>query len=330
MAGRGARVGEMVSVVVPVYNVGRYLGACVDSILAQTHADLETILVDDGSTDGSGELCDSYAGQDNRVRVLHQPNSGVSAARNAGVAAAGGGCVTMVDADDWLDPRFVERMLALLEGADSDAAVCHYARVADDATPGEVPRAEEGAGVSVLTPEAALLEFLGPNYPLMTVPWAKLFRRALLQQFRFPLGVRHEDEFILYQVLHRARRTVVTEERLYFYRDRVGSMMTSEYGTASRLDRLVAFTERAEYFRRAGLGNIGYRPLLDEQLALRSAVVSSGDDDLRRRFDRHLKESVRHLRHTRQPLHFRLLAEAYLVSPRVADLAYRAWMRRRH
>lgn len=322
-------VEPLVSVVVPVFDVVHYLTTCVESILGQSYPHLEVLLVDDGSTDGSGGLCDRFVRRDPRVRVLHQENRGVSVARNAGIAASTGSYVTFVDSDDWLAQTFVARALSLLAESDADVAVCHHTRVPDDASPGETATSSGSDTVRVLTPDEALLEFLGHDHLLMTVAWGKLFRRNVLAGVEFPAGVKHEDEFVLYRLLHRARRTVVTAEGLYFYRQRPGSIMTTEFGIGSRLDRLAAFRERAEYLSRAGLGNVGYRPVLDEQLALWSAVAEMADENFRRRFTTDLEESVRRLRRTPQPLAFRTLAEAYLVAPRFADCVYHAYLRRR-
>lgn len=320
----------LVSVVVPVFDVAGYLASCVESILGQTYPHLEVLLVDDGSTDGSGDLCDSFSRRDGRVRVIHQRNEGVAVARNAGIAAAGGTYLTFVDSDDWIAPTLVARLLALVREHDADAAACHYSRVPDDAVPSAVLPTPGEPAIRVLTPDETLLAFLGPDYPAMTVAWGKLLHRDLLAGMEFPAGVPHEDDFVTYRILHRAKRTVVTPERLYCYRKRDSSFMCRGFDLASRLHRLEAYRERAEYVHLAGLGNVAYRPLLDEQLALRHHIAHRGDEESRRRFDREIASTVRKLRTTRQPLLFRALAEAYLVSPRHADMVYRWVMRRRH
>jgi len=319
----------LVSVVVPVFEVAGYLATCVESILGQTHPYLEVILVDDGSTDGSSELCDSFARRDGRVRVIHQRHEGVSVARNAGIAAATGTHLTFVDSDDWIAPTFVARLLSLLRERDADAAVCHYTRVPDGAVPSTAPPFPGEPAIRVLEPDETLLAFLGPDYPTMTVAWGKLLHRDLLAGIEFPADVRHEDDFVTYRILHRAHRTVVTSERLYSYRQRASSFMAREFDVASRLHRLEAYRERAEYFQLAGLGNVAYRQLLDEQLALRQHMADLGDEESRRRFDRDLVSTVRTLRTTRQPVLFRALTEAYLVSPCYADKVYRWVMRLR-
>lgn len=329
MAAPEQRAEPLVSVVVPVFDVAPYLPACVESILGQTYTRLEVLLVDDGSTDGSGDLCDSFARHDSRVRVIHQENQGIAGARNAGVSNATGSHLTFVDADDWVAPAFVETLLDLLRAHDADAAVAHYVRVPHDSVPRTDPPGATEPVVRTLSPDEVLLSFLGPAYPTMTVVWGKLFIRDLLDGITFPAGVNHEDEFVTYRVLHRANRTVVTAEPLYGYRQRPSSFMAQGYDHASRFDRLEALRERAEYIRRAGLGNVGYRPLLDEQLALRHHVLQGADPSMRERFDRDLRDSVRKLRGTKQPLRFRVLAEASLLTPRLADAAYRAFMRRR-
>lgn len=315
----------LVSIIVPVFNVSAYLPTCVDSILAQSHRNLEVVLVDDGSTDASGELCDDYARRDPRARAIHQSNQGLSVARNVGVAASHGEWVTFVDSDDWIDTSFISQLLSLAGQTATDAVTCRHHRVHDLAVAAEPPTAD--AATRVFDPITVLLEFLGPDYPTITSACGKLFNRALLEGIEFPPGRKHEDEFVTYRLLHKAQRTAMTSAALYYYRQRPGSIMRSGFDLAARRDALEAFRQRAEFFHEVGLGNIAYRPLLDEQLALWQHLSQHTDPVVRSEFIHGLHESVRRLRGSRQPLKFRLLAEAYLRAPTVADFVYRTYMR---
>lgn len=317
----------LVSVIVPVFNVAPYLSDCIESILAQTHERLDVILVDDGSTDGSGGMCDRYQQRDERIRVIHQENSGLSAARNTGLEASQGRWLTFIDSDDWVDAGYVRKLLLGAQQTGAPAVICGHVRVGDKEA---IPSKDAGDGLPelrVLTPNEALLEFLGPDYPTMTVVWGKLFDSSLFDGVQFPVDRKHEDEYVTYRVLHRATRIALTTTPCYFYRQRPKSMMSSEFGYASRIDRLEAFEQRAEFMKTAGLGNIGYRPLLDEQMALWQLVSKQADPVVQSAFKRGLRGSVRRLRATRQPVAFRALAEAYFLAPEVADVAYRWYMR---
>ena len=119
---------DLVSVIIPVYNVGEYLQTCIDSVKRQTYKDLQIILVDDGSTDGSGLICDKAAKEDDRIRVIHRTNGGLSAARNSGIEEANGEYICFIDSDDWVDESFVERLYQLAEKDNADVAACGYYR----------------------------------------------------------------------------------------------------------------------------------------------------------------------------------------------------------
>lgn len=228
------------SVIVPVYNVAPYLGECVDSILAQTHRDLDVILVDDGSRDESGALCDRYAAADARVRVVHQPNAGLSAARNAGLGLARGSHIAFVDGDDAVSPAFIEGLL----GMDADVAQCAFCASATSLQ--SMPTITEA-----LTPHDALERLQVDNAGTYTVVWNKLYRRCLFEGLRFPEGKQHEDEFITYRLLWAARSICVTSSPLYFYRQRPGSIMGMGI-TYKSLDAVEALEERALFYRERG------------------------------------------------------------------------------
>lgn len=258
----------LVSVIVPLYNVEAYLPACLDSLRAQTHRDFEVILVDDGSGDGSGAICDAYAAKDERFCVLHQANAGVAAARNAGLDRARGSHISFVDSDDEVSPRFLETLLAAdadvaqcgfatergglagagapaggqaLGGAPAPAANCEgHARAAGQAAP--VPAFERMSGRDAS--RALQLDGTGT----WGVLWNKLYRASLFEGVRFPAGRQHEDEFAVWRTLWAAANVATCAEPLYFYRQRPGSIMAAGVSARS-LDALVALEERGAFYR---------------------------------------------------------------------------------
>lgn len=237
---------EKISVIVPVYNVENYLGRCVDSLLKQTYRDLEIILVDDGSTDRSGGICDEYAQKDGRIRVLHKENGGLSDARNAGMQLAKGGFLAFVDSDDLVAPGMYERMLNVLRTETSDVVQCGVIKFSleEELTQQE----EKPAVIRTFTAQEALRE-LTLDRALSQTVWNKLYTREAAGGILFEKGKLNEDEFWTYQVFGRAQKVSLTEEPFYFYYQRPGSIMQSGY-SLRRLDALEAKELRQRYFEK--------------------------------------------------------------------------------
>ena len=181
---------ELISVVVAVYNIEAYVERCVRSLMAQTYGRLEILLVDDGSTDGSGALCDALAKEDSRIRVLHKENGGLSDARNAGVKIASGSLIAFVDGDDWVEPGMYADLYACIRDFDAPIAVCRYRQIYLKKTiDGSTSKAV------VLEGSEALEQFIAENdaVPLRNAAWNKLYRRELMGELRFPEGKLYED-----------------------------------------------------------------------------------------------------------------------------------------
>lgn len=210
-----------VSVIVPVYNTEPYLRDSIDSILSQTEKNLEVILVDDGSTDGSSEICDTYASSDQRVSVFHRKNSGVSSSRNFGVDRARGSYILFVDADDCISPHMLNLLLSSMSPKE-DMAICGYAsfRDGDDAVIRTVGEGEVPA--RAISPAEALQEMLYEEI-ITTSPWAKLFHRDLFDGIRFPDIKTAEDLAIMYLLIGKATSVSRVDLPLYGYRIRSGS-----------------------------------------------------------------------------------------------------------
>ncbi|MDT8390380.1 MAG: glycosyltransferase [Lentisphaeria bacterium] len=233
-----------ISVIVPVYNVEKYLSTCLDSIVHQTYGDLEIILVDDGSTDRCPEICDRYAREDKRVRVIHKDNGGLSDARNAGMAEMRGAFVSFVDSDDCIAPDMLQRLLELALNNQADIAECAFLPFEGDIP--ESPDLSSPPPRSFSTEEA--LESLMRG-DLRQVVWNKLYTVDVVNGITFENGKINEDEFWTCQVFGNARKIVRTGRRLYFYRQRQASIMSKPY-TSQRLDGLEAIRRRTVYIER--------------------------------------------------------------------------------
>lgn len=217
-----------VSVVVPVYNVEAYLRECVDSVLAQTIQDLEIILVDDGATDGSGRMCDAYAARDPRIRVIHQANGGLSAARNTGLDAAKGKYVYFLDSDDCIVPHAMEALRDLAEKEWADVVFFDASVFFTDCEPDpKVYSYERGRAYSPKNGRQMLLELLDTDEYRTAVP-LMLLRRAYMTRhgLRFRDGLLHEDELFTFYVYHADGRIAHCHEQLYARRMRPASIMT--------------------------------------------------------------------------------------------------------
>lgn len=240
---------SLISIIVPVYKVEAYLRPCVDSILAQTFPDFELILVDDGSPDNCGAICDEYAERESRVRVIHQQNGGLSAARNAGIDAARGEYLTFIDSDDVVHSEMLERMIFILQKTGSELCVCDLLSFSDEAELTQIP--DDGLGYRILNSIEACNRLYDPDGVKFTIACGKLYARRLFSTLRFPVGMHHEDEATTYQALYAANKIVELSNRFYFYRSNPNSIMNSVF-SSRRFDALKAFQDRKLFFETHG------------------------------------------------------------------------------
>ena len=210
---------QTISVIVPVFNVAGYLPQCVDSILSQDYGNLEVILIDDGSTDGSGEICDRYAALDSRVRAIHQKNGGAAAAKNAGLRLATGEYLAFADSDDYLEPDAYGFLMKALLETGADAVQGSFREVYRN-------RAEEQRiSEEILEGYDYLLRF--PKDFSCALLWNKLYRRALFDGVFFEEGHKIDDEYFTYQGFLQPRKVVRMDRVVYNYRKRASSVMSS-------------------------------------------------------------------------------------------------------
>ena len=214
---------ELVSIIIPVFNVENYLAQCLDSVLAQTYQHLEIIVVNDGSYDGSGRICREYAMQDSRIKVHNQPNQGLAAARNAGLNVATGEYVTFIDADDFIVPDYVSHLAAQIQRQRAEIVIGGQ-YVLDEASGNFLIYYNEQNYQVYLPTKVTLLAKLTESR-FITV-WGELFHRSLFDHLRFPDGRYHEDAFVIAKLYLKAKRIVVLDESLYCYRKRAGSIST--------------------------------------------------------------------------------------------------------
>lgn len=236
----------LISVIVPVYNVEPYLKRCIESVLAQTFTDFELILIDDGSPDNSGEICDEYIKKDSRIHVIHQDNGGLSAARNAGIDWAfeksDSQWLAFVDSDDWVHPRYLEYLLQAVIEEKTKASACGIVRVES-----EVEMSETQFSVNCEQWDHFYLE----SWVRGVVAVNKLYSKELFKDMRYPVGKLHEDEFLTYRLLAKAGTISYVDANLYYYYQNPNSIMKSEFSIA-KLDGIQALKEQCEFGKNNG------------------------------------------------------------------------------
>lgn len=242
----------VISIVVPIYNQDRYLAQCVDSLLCQSFSDVEIILVDDGSTDQSGAMCDRYGGRDSRIRVIHKGNGGLSDARNAGIDAASGEYIGFVDSDDFVAKDLYEKLITSLKKEDADIAVCSCTIVDEEGR--FMPRENEKCVLSDCTYTGGQILNGQGAYWLNVVAWNKLYKRTVFAELRYPKGKYHEDEFVFHKIYAQAKKVVTISDKLYFYRRTQGSI-TDPKNVFFTLDRAEAMYGRINFCIQKGYVN---------------------------------------------------------------------------
>lgn len=238
----------LISVIVPVYNVEKYLERCVESILNQTYSKLEIILVDDGSTDSSGSKCDILAKRDKRIKVIHKKNGGLSDARNYGLNIATGDYILFVDSDDWIEKNMVEYLINLILETEADISVCGYFEDYNNSE-GVICSKDVDEKIYVYNSNVEALYAL--NYygeSIGTVSWNKLYKMSIFDQLRFDKGRLNEDVFLTPKLFYQAKRVTVSTKKLYHYIvSRPDSIMNQSL-TEKNLDLISAFYSNFCFF----------------------------------------------------------------------------------
>lgn len=236
---------DLITLVVPVYNVERYLSACVESIVRQTYDNLQILLIDDGSTDASADICDEWSCKDSRIEVVHKVNGGLSDARNVGIERAKGELISFVDSDDMIADDMVDYLYWLLATNNADISVCQRIRtdergeILDDCCNSLFPAyVVNGNG-------ACMHDYLSAGR-IDAPAWGKLYRRELFREVRYPVGRYHEDVFTTYRLIAQASVVAVGGERKYFYRVRKASIMQSAF-SPKHLDAVEAKRQQADF-----------------------------------------------------------------------------------
>lgn len=231
---------ELISVIVPIFNIKEYVEKCIKSIVGQTYTNLEIILVDDGSTDGSGEICDQFALQDDRITVFHKTNGGLSDARNYALDRVNGDLIAFVDGDDWIHPEMYEIMHSIMKEKNADIVTCGFEQHKIEFA--KQHYIQDNLNIKILTREKALCDIETP----LVVAWNKLYKSEIFSDIRYPKGKLHEDEYVIHRIFYKCTRIAVIDSPLYFYTIRDNSIVSVM--TPQRINNaLEAFRDRVEF-----------------------------------------------------------------------------------
>lgn len=231
---------DLISIIIPVYNVENYIYRCVDSVLGQTYTNLEIILVDDGSPDSCGQICDEYAQKDNRIKVIHKENGGLSDARNHGIDAATGEWLFFLDSDDWIHPQSMEKLYEAAEKNKVSVSMCGYLQ-----TEGDNPIVDVSIQAEMWLPRDIYLK----HHVVSTVACAKLYSKDCFEKIRYPKGKLHEDEFVTYKILFQQDKIAFINQPYYAYFINNEGITKSKWNP-QRLIILDAFEERLSFFKK--------------------------------------------------------------------------------
>lgn len=236
-----------ITVVVPVYNVEDYLDKCLESIISQTYTNLEILLVDDGSTDKSGIICEKYAQKDQRIKVVHRENGGLSAARNSGINIATGDYITFVDSDDVVSRDMIQYLFSILERAKADMSVCQSRKIGEDG--GFIDNVMTAKDITIFGGHEKCLEAYFQLKEFNTVAWGKLYKMSLFETVRYPEGRFHEDIFTTYKLAALSNVVAIGGERKYYYRQREGSIMNRSF-SPKHMDAIYGYLQMKEFVER--------------------------------------------------------------------------------
>lgn len=231
---------SIISIIIPIYNVEKYIHRCVDSVINQTYTNLEIILVDDGSPDNCGKICDEYAMKDNRIKVIHKENGGLSDARNHGIESATGEWLFFLDSDDWIHPQTIENLYDAAIKNDVSVSICNYSQTEE-----ESPAVDISEKAELWIPKDLYLK----HHVTSTIACAKLYRKDCFKSIRYPVGKLHEDEFVTYRILFAQEKIAFINQPYYaYFINDVG--ITKQKWTPSRVNAIDSLEEQRTFFKK--------------------------------------------------------------------------------
>lgn len=243
----------LISVIIPVYKAEKYLEKCLECVTGQTYRNLEIILVDDGSPDQSGAICEKFVKKDARIRVIHKENGGAATARNAGLDIMTGEYVAFIDADDYMESDYIQTLYETLKEKNAQVSICGFQTIDENGNPVVIDslHTEENASIDdtieVFTGNEIILQDLQGHWEHVA-PWGKLYDAKLFEGVRYPHWPAYEDEQVFIRVFDKVRTAAAGKKKLYYYVQHTGSLMNTAYNEKQRSTRLLMWRERISYY----------------------------------------------------------------------------------
>lgn len=313
---------ELISIIIPVYNVVAFLDECMDSVLKQTYSNIEIIIIDDGSNDGSSEKCDLYGKADARVVVIHQSNKGVSVARNEGVKRARGKYILFVDSDDLIHPKAVEILYSTLVKEKAEIVIGTHKTIEEKEVPNfvDINNIDE---YEILTGRECIKRFYSPAYAIdMVIVVNKLYKKEILLKNPYTPNTRYEDEGIAHKIFIPLRKCVYIAENLYFYRQHENSFIHQK-NCMRLLDKVEVLKERKQFFEEKKDNELYLLALRRYETAIAETIIDFNSscpeqyeilDNLEKEFIRCWKEEIKQ---SRMPVKDKMKYIIFMIDKRV-------------
>lgn len=268
---------DLVSIVVPIYNVEDYLEKCIESILNQTYKNIEVLLINDGSPDNCERICKKYEKKDKRIKYFKQKNAGLSAARNTGIELSTGKYIMFVDSDDYINYNIVEKLYGIIIDNNASIAMCNYKKVYDKDTC-DMSKKENGK-IVLYRGNKKYSNLFNKLKTVTTIACAKIYDKNLFNDIKYPLGKLHEDEYTMYKLLNLSKKIVYADCKYYYYYQRPNSISKSY--NIKRIDILDALKEKMNFFYKKGLKKYYYLAVYDYfyQLLYQKEMISRNYKD---------------------------------------------------
>lgn len=292
---------EIISVIVPVYNVENYLKKCIDSIINQTYKNLEIILINDGSKDGSGKICDEYAKKDSRIKVIHKENSGVADVRNMGLDIATSDYLLFVDSDDYISHMMIQKLYDKMVLEDPDICMCNYHDVSEDYQIIDKDKNPVICETTLDNTSDIFEHYMGEKHSLYVLPVNKLYKRKLFDGIRYKRGMVYEDELLSHHLVGKCKKVSFVNECLYYYVQTQGSITRSEF-SLRKMDAAEAILDRIEYALNINNQScaeksfkcvVGYLVVGYKKLDLKDQKTKERMNELKGYFDRLYPEAIK-------------------------------------